>query len=474
MFTPNFNKLHGTLAAALIACAGATTAVAQVANEDIDWSDRGDWEWSPEEGYNEEEWYDPTDWFDDDVYSNDWGIDPDADWDAAWDDDDREIDDDSDRVRANRRGGMRHNYGYYDGYYSSYYDGYYDGYNDDRFGYDDSSFSYGESNRSTGFSDGYYDGYYDRQNKFEYDPYYYINADASSDRDRASDRQRRADRARQRGDRMRASDNPWAQRAAYDNMRSARLRGEIESIRVISGENEKDNSPLIVRVRTTDDKTRVLNLGPNATKKNLPFAKGDTVTFSGKVMSGPMDGSSRMTGDDQDANVLVVHTVNANGKTARLAPRDSMRDQAHASMNWNNSSRDKSKSDSANRRADRRGEQNRGDTDRDMARMDRSDRDANRRADQPQRSEKIVTGQVDTVSDADLEDDRYTVVRVNLGDDGETLVAFNAKEYKNARDLDIASGDRVRIQGRERMIGGERVIVASRIIVNGKRISMAD
>lgn len=300
-------KLTGVLPAtlALAMVAGAPMSVhAQDAqtNRERAQQNPGEWEWEPDEGYHKEEWYDPTDWFDGEQtidYEYDWGDTYDYGYDNGWVTD--------------------------SAWYDGYWDGYYDGYYDDSFGYDTPG--YLSTTYSDAYSSGYYDGYYDNVQNFWYDPYYYV-ATWDYDDARRSDQQRAGDQSRERGDRAMPSDRTMATDQSGDRVgkkskdhdgrkadaykshegKMHRVRGEVQSIELLRGTGSESGKDLIARVTFKEDsKKRVVNLGPKMSKNNLPFERGDRVTFKG------------VRQQKNDRQVLTTHKLNVNGDTVTLA-----------------------------------------------------------------------------------------------------------------------------------------------------------
>lgn len=396
--------LPATLALAMVAGAPVPVEAQNNQQDRPGMQDPGEWEWEADEGYHKEEWYDPTDWFDGDDT---------VDYEYDWDD----VDDYED------------NYGWYDagytsdyGWFDAYWDGYYDGYYDDQYGYDTTD--YLASTYSDAYTSGYYDGFYDNERNYLYDPYYYV---VTWDYENAqqSDRQRAGDQSRQRGDRAMPSDRSRSKDKDRDSKKSQdhakqkahahkshedkmhRVRGEIESIEFLRGTGRESGTNLIARVAFKEDgKKRVVNLGPKMSRTNVPFEKGDRVTFKGVRQQ--MD----------DRKVLTTHKLNVNGETVTLA----------ASPKW--------------------------------------DKDGKRV------SMKRIEGTIQSVSSANVESDRYTVLRLELRDGSTQMVAIPSRMIENRDDLEAQRGDRIRIEGRERTLNGRTVLRTERIRVNGDRLSM--
>ncbi len=390
--------IPATLALAMIAGAPASVHAQNDQRERQAMQNPGEWEWEADEGYHKEEWYDPTDWFD----GNDF-----VDYEY-----------DSDDV-----GAYQDDYGWYDyGYtvdsnwYDGYWDGYYDGFYDDRYGYDtvvDLSTEYGEA-----YTSGYADGFYDNDRQYAYDPYYYVVTWDYANADR-SERQRAGDGERQRGDRAMPSDRQGKQaKDAYDKSKHAkshkahedrmrRVRGEVESIEFLRGTGKEHGTNLIARVAFKDgDKKQVVNLGPKMSKDDLPFEKGDRVTFKG-------------VGQDMEGRkVLTTHRLNVNGERVTLA----------ASPQW----------DASGKRQP-------------MAR---------------------VEGTVRSVSSAQADHDRYTLLKIEMRDGSSKMVALPSSLAKDRDEFDAKQGDRIIIRGYERDMNGRTVLHAKRVKVNGDRLSM--
>ncbi len=412
--------LHGTRIAALPATlalallAGTPAPLHAQTDRERAQQNPGDWEWDQDEGYHKEEWYDPSDWFDGENT-----IDYEYDW---YDTDDDAYGYDYDYGYDSWNTGWVTGSDWYDGYW----DGYSDGYSDDRYGYDtiiDLGTRYGNA-----YTSGYYDGYYDNDTGYDYDPYYYIstwNYDDAS----ASQRQRAGDQARQRGDRamsgqgssevansdrQRRSDaqgqNTMARQKHEKNLK--RVRGEVQSVEFLRGTGRESGTDLIARITFKEDgKSRVVNMGPKMSRSDVPFSQGDTVTLKGERER------------HRDREVLTTYKLNVNGQAFTLAGSQQMQ-----------------------------GDQ--------------------QRSSQRQQRMTQLEGTIRDVASVDIDREKYTVLRVELHDGSEELIAFTSDRIEDREEFDARRGDRIRIRGKEQQLDGRSVIRPDRVLINGQQLSM--
>lgn len=419
------STMSATLAMALVAGAAlpASTASAQTQREDIE--NPGDWEWESDEGYHREEWYDPSDWFD-----GEQTVDYEYEWGDAYGDDSAYDD------------GWVTDSDWYDGYWDGYYDGYYD----DDYGYDntvDIGSSYGDA-----YTSGYYDGYYDSDTGYDYDPYYYVYT-WDYDNARISDRQRSGDQTRERGDRsmpgqrsgdmdkdrqnqrgdnQRGNQNQWDReddksKQGKDALKRRhamahekreknieRIRGEVASIEFLRGTGSESGTDLIARVKFKEDgKAQVVNMGPKMSRSDVPFSKGDTVTFKG------------VREQMRDREVLTTHKLHVEGETVTLANAPQWRQD---------------------------GEQ------------------------RQQQSNAQLQGIIRDIARVNVDSERYTVLRVRLRDGSSELVAFSSDNIEDKSSFKARPGDEIRIRGQERQLDGRSVIRPDRVTINGQQLSM--
>jgi hypothetical protein len=411
------NPMRARTAAIVAAVCGLALAATPAAAQ----YDRGEWEWDEDQGWNREEWYDPTDWFDGDQtvdYETDW-------YETEYDD---EGADDNGADDAWVTGSA---------WYDGYWDGYYDGYNDDQYGMDSTanlSSSYGDA-----YTSGYTDGYYDQDRGYTYDPYYYVYTWTYDNADR-SERERAGDRDRQRGDRAtpdqrranrgnntnrpmdgKEADKQWSGQKAKDSGAMAhkhredqiqRVRGEVERIEFLRGTGSESGTALIARITFKEDgKKRVVNMGPKMSRSNVPFEEGDRVTLKG------------MREQHQDRQVLTVHRVNVDGRTARLS----------AAPDW-------------------KGQSARGEA--------------------VPENQRVMEGTIRSVSEVDADSERYTLLRIRLDNGKSGVIAVSDQWADGMDEFEAEAGDEIVIMGDKRTIEGRTVIRPHRIDVNGERLSM--
>jgi hypothetical protein len=325
-------------------------------------------------------------------------------------------------------------------WYDGYWDGYYDGYYDDQYGYDNGvelGSSYGRA-----YTSGYSDGYYDNDAGYNYDPYYYVytwNYDTAQD----SQRQRSGDRNRQQGDRAMSgqgqdrqgqgereytqrrgsSENQDAMPRQKHEMDLKRVRGEVERVEFLRGTGQESGSDLIARLTFKEDgKSRVVNLGPKMSRSDVPFSQGDMVTLKGK---------SEQAGDRQ---ALTTYKMTVNGQNFTLAgPRQMQGDQQQ----------------------------------RYTQRQDRERQQGQR----PQHMTQLE-GTIRDIASVDIDREKYTVLRVELRDGTEELIAFTADRIEDREQLDARRGDTIRLRGHERQLDGRSVIRPERVMINGRQLSM--
>ena len=201
-------------------------------------------------------------------------------------------------------------------------------------------------------------------------------------------------------------------RVGKEHRRSAKIRGTVDDVEYVQGTNQRDDSAMIVRVEMEDGKTAHLNLGPKMTKGNIPFDEGDRATFSGRLV------------EKDGRKVLMTHSITSEGETARIASRSGMHQKS-----W---------------------DRQRGDSSSDRTTMSGRVADLNRVR--------------------DIESDRYDVYRISLRDGNSRLVAISTRR---GDDVDLESGDNVRVRGTMKRIDGRRVLVADRVRVNGENVRLS-
>lgn len=298
----------GIVSLALIAGTVGSIEASAVAQDSYDDTD---YEYEPGTGLHEEEWYDPSDWFNED--------------------DQISYEEGTSEYYGNDYDGYTGTDSYFD--FDAYYDGYYDGYYDDSYGYDywDASWDYGYSSNYTA---GYYDGYYDAQSGYNFDSYYYVYSNDTSEDGTASDKERAQDSSRDRGDRMTdgKSDRNTAQKNVdrkRDHMAvKQRIRGVVESVSMRERVKVDDKQHSIAQVEFENGAKVRLDLGPHANRNNLKIQEGEVVTVVGE----------RIRRDNR--NLMKVNRVTMSGDTYRLSgPKWDTKKNRRDSKDWN--SRDK-------------------------------------------------------------------------------------------------------------------------------------
>ena len=501
----------GLIAAALVACVGTTTALAQVQNDkpnsqpaqqykdaqrqqsqDLDrssdmdetereynQSNRGEWEYSPEEGYNKEEWYDPTDWFDDEFAERE--DEPNS---GIYDrnttsnnrsDSSRNADN---QQRDNAQRAHSHDMYRYDNYYSSYYDGYHDGYYNRGLQPNSEHVTKGAGRYSAGFGEGYDDGAYDRSKQYDYDPYYYIimtPAERGQNNEQGQNNsavQRKGETVRTRGYRAQAllgvqQSSPDSPRYGMQYQSLSKLRGTVESFRHVDGVPKDDGSDLIVRVKFYNGDSQLINLGPWTTPYNMPFTNDERVTFSGTW------------GMWEDKQILNVQTLTANGRTARISgypqattSSDSTLNNDAAAMNVPsyNGAMDAPETEAVGMGPDET-------ADMDPAVPYTQDETLssviNSRVDTLESDDpNKIDGTVTVVSETGIKSDQYTIVQIGTQNGFGRLVALDPEQVQSVDELNIRAGDTVAISGRQQKIAHRSVLVADSIEVNGDRVAI--
>lgn len=309
-------------------------------------------------------------------------------------------------------------------WFDGYWDGYYDGYHDDHYGYDTQD--YLSSTQSDAYTSGYYDGFYDNDRKFAYDPYYYV-ATWDYDNARRSDQQRAGDRDRERGDRAMPSDRRMANDKGHD-WDSKKSRDHQRR----KGDAYKSHEDRTQRVRGEVESIEYLRGTGSDSGTDLiarvtfkEDGKKRVVNLGPKMSKDnvPFEQGDRVTfkgvrQQKNDRQVLTTHKLNVNGDTVTLA----------ASPQW--------------------------------------DENGNRRA------MKRLEGVVRSISSANVDSERFTVLKVQLRDGSTRMVAIPSHMIEDRDEFEAKRGDRIRIEGREQTIGDRSVLRTERIRVNGDRLSM--
>lgn len=174
-------------------------------------------------------------------------------------------------------------------YRAAYWEGYHDGFHDDEFGYDHWSNEW-EREYSSAYTDGYYDGYYDQQLDYEYNPNYYLYAVAIPVREvdqenqaerRRAEQKRQEDKMRARGDRMGVSAGSARMQASdLEKIGALKLvRGDVSDVSEAERSDHPDHT--VLRVKFQDREDVIADFGPNMSREEVPFKKGDRISLIG-------------------------------------------------------------------------------------------------------------------------------------------------------------------------------------------------
>ncbi len=470
---------------ALSAVAALFCAPAALAQDDAD-TDWDDYEYETDEGLHEQEWYDPSDWFDTDN-----GIDYEYDYDPFYSD-----------------------YDYYDPYY---YDPYYDSY-------------------------GYYDDYYD---PYVYDPYYdpyyrytsptadnttwygvYYGWDDTDNNQRnrnQADRQNRnrtnqqMERNRQRQAQQRQAQQKRMQQQRMQQKRSGqRIQGELVKTTTVDVFGKQH---VLAKVRKSDGKSCVIDLGPKGKVSQLDLSQGDTVRIQGRrgmMAAGRIHANDesvtidrKWAGDRQSRRAhqtqgtieslrtrtrdgekqLIAYLEQRNGSLQRvnLGSKQHLQergldleegDRIQVRGAFGREGRSQMVTAEQIRKLDEGESYARGSIGDTMRRGDRGDRNARMRADRNARMRgqrnrgmdsernRRFSGEVTDTWTERRDGERHMFVTVELDDGREMDVDPGVRDQ--LEDVDIARGDDIRLRGSTRTgQNGESRIVASGMSVNG-------
>jgi len=365
------------------------------------------WEYETGEGFHSEDWWDPTDWFDDEP---EWQY---TDYDYETD---FENDQTGDWAFWNEE------------FWEDSFDYDYKGYANYDFG------THYEWNDQTNSWERDYGPY---RTAYDYDPASYAIIYSSVDTNRNRQNQNPSDRANQFNSQKRGDRN-----TQVGEVKQKTLRGTIDGFRHMElGPQGSDRSTFTVaKVKLQDGKNVVVNLGEKQRLNQLDLQTGDRVTMLGAL--GKIDGEP----------VYVANKLRYNGRTLDV-------NRAFTQLN------------ERKMRQYRQGNRNQ------RFSNDREARSQNQGVATRYRSQGNRSQSQRMTLDGTLEGFRNVTFDTRSGDNlvgklrlenGRAVIVDFGSEYDLA-DLDLESGDSVRISGQTKRIDGKKILKANTVRINGRQ-----